>query len=70
MTHRKAIGEKIRTLRRARGWTQETLARKTKMDSGYLSTLELGQVTISMDNLLKIARALKTTLSELVQGIE
>jgi transcriptional regulator with XRE-family HTH domain len=70
VTHRKAIGENIRTLRRAKGWTQETLARKTKMDSGYLSTLELGQVTISVDNLLKIAHALKTPISELIKGVE
>ena len=65
MTHRKVIGENIRTLRRARGWTQETLARKTKMNSGYISTLELGQVTVSVDNLVKIAKALKTTPADL-----
>jgi transcriptional regulator with XRE-family HTH domain len=65
VTHRKVIGENIRTLRRARGWTQETLARKTKMNSGYISTLELGQVTVSVDNLVKIAKALKTTPADL-----
>ena len=70
MTHRKAIGENIRNLRRAKGWTQEKLARLTKLTSGYLSTVELGQENISVDNLAKIARALKTTLAELVKGIE
>ena len=69
MTHRKAIGENIRTLRLAKGWTQETLARRTRLTSGYLSTVELGQENISVDNLAKIARALKTTLGELVKEI-
>ena len=70
MTHRKVLGENIRTLRRAKEWTQETLARKTKLTSGYISTVELGQETISVDNLLTIAKALKTPLAELIKGIE
>jgi len=69
VTHRKVIGENIRTLRLAKGWTQEKLARQTKLTSGYLSTVELGQENISVDNLAKIARALKTTLTELVKEI-
>jgi transcriptional regulator with XRE-family HTH domain len=70
VTHRKVIGENIRNLRRAKGWPQEKLARLTKLTSGYLSTVELGQENISVDNLAKIARALKTTLAELVKEIE
>lgn len=69
MTARKALGENIRTLRRAKGLTQQQLARKTILTSGYISTVELGQETISVDNLLSVAKALKTTASELLKEI-
>lgn len=70
MNHEKVIGENIRTLRRAKGWTQETLARKCRMNSDHLSTIELGTVNVSIVTLIKIAKALKSSVAELIKGAE
>jgi transcriptional regulator with XRE-family HTH domain len=70
VNHEKVIGENIRTLRRAKGWTQETLARKCRMNSDHLSTIELGTVNVSIVTLIKIAKALKSSVAELIKGAE
>jgi XRE family transcriptional regulator, regulator of sulfur utilization len=66
----KVIGENIRTMRRAKGWTQETLARKCRMNSDHISTIELGTVNVSIITLIRIARALKSSVAELIKGAE
>ncbi|WP_397330588.1 helix-turn-helix domain-containing protein [Paenibacillus polymyxa] len=37
-----AVGNRIRALRKQRGWTQEQLAEKAKLHYSYLSSLERG----------------------------
>jgi ribosome-binding protein aMBF1 (putative translation factor) len=69
VNHRKTVGENIRAARKSCGWSQEKLAIRAKMNKDYLSTLELGQVNVSLDMLIKISKALKVPFSELVKGI-
>jgi transcriptional regulator with XRE-family HTH domain len=69
MIHRKVLGKNLRSLRRAKKLTQEQLARKCRVTSDYISMLEHGRANIGLDNLIKITRALKTTLSELLKEI-
>lgn len=66
----KVIGENIRTARKAKGWTQETLARKCKMNSDHISTIELGTVNVTIGSLLHIAKALNSSVAELIKGAE
>jgi len=70
MTHRKVLGENLRSLRLAKGLTQEQLARKSKVTSDYISMLEHARANVGLDNLIKIARALKTPLAELIKGCD
>ncbi len=70
MLHRKMIGENIRAARLEKGWSQEKLAIRAKMNSDYLSTLERGLVNVSVDKLMKISKALRTPFSELVKGLD
>ncbi len=46
-------------MRVKRGFTQEKLASKCEMHDNYISKVELGRVSIGIDNLVKIAKALK-----------
>ncbi len=70
MQHRKSIGENIRAARVGKGWTQEMLAVRAKMNSDYLSTLERGLVNVSVDKLMTISKALRVPFSALVKGLD
>ncbi len=61
------VGERVRGLRAQRGMTRKMLAQDSAVSVRYLAQLEQGQGNISISLLLKVATALQTTLSELVQ---
>jgi transcriptional regulator with XRE-family HTH domain len=64
----KKFNTMLRRLREARGMTQADLAKKAKVDQGYISTLEAGQKTNPGINVLKrLARALGVPVTELVR---
>ncbi len=64
------VGERVRTLRAERSMTRKMLAQDSAVSVRYLARLEQGQGNISISLLLKVATALQTTLSELVQTSE
>lgn len=55
---KKFIGNRIRTIRKQRGLTQEELAEKADMMYQYISGVERGSRNISIDSLEKILIAL------------
>jgi transcriptional regulator with XRE-family HTH domain len=67
--HRRALGEAIRIRRKALQYSQERLAEKADLTPAYLSDVERGVETISVDRLVRITKALKVPLAELVRGI-
>ncbi|MFI7481569.1 helix-turn-helix domain-containing protein [Kocuria sp. M1R5S2] len=60
------VRRRIRGLRLARGWSLDTLAARCFLSASTLSRLETGHRRIALDQLVPIARALDTTLDELV----
>ncbi|HIZ36595.1 MAG TPA: XRE family transcriptional regulator [Candidatus Ruania gallistercoris] len=58
---------RIRGLRVARGWTLDTLARRCYLSPSTLSRIETGHQRIALEQLLAIARALGTSLDQLVE---
>jgi transcriptional regulator with XRE-family HTH domain len=60
------LGERIRELRSAKGWTQEDLAGECGLDRSYISGLEVGRRNPTYLNLLKIAKTLDTPLVTLL----
>lgn len=52
------LARKIKLLRAARGWSQETLAALAGLHRNYVSAVERGRVNVGLDNLAKLARAL------------
>jgi len=65
-----AIRARIRGLRISRGWTLDALASRCLMSASTLSRIETGQRRISIDQLVPIARALGTTLDQLVEPVD
>jgi XRE family aerobic/anaerobic benzoate catabolism transcriptional regulator len=64
-----ATGERIRKLRRAKGWRQIDLAEQSDVHEVHISDLERGTREPELRTLSKIACALGTTLSELLKGL-
>lgn len=55
------IGQRVRTLREGRGWSQEELARRTGRHFTYLGRIERGEQNVTVEVLLEVAAALGTT---------
>ncbi|MEO7297341.1 MAG: helix-turn-helix transcriptional regulator [Verrucomicrobiota bacterium] len=60
------MGEAIRRHRKQAGLSQEKLAEKADLHPTYISHLECGKKTIAVDSLIRIAKALKVRLRDLV----
>lgn len=64
------IRQRIRGLRVARGWSLDALAARCYLSPSTLSRIETGHRRIALDQLVPIAKALGTTLDELVESSE
>ena len=64
--NRQLLGQNIRLAREAKGWTQEELAEQADLDRSYIGSIERGERNISFTTLLKLARALKVKLAQLM----
>ena len=64
------IRQRIRGLRAARGWSLDDLARRCHLSPSNLSRIETGHRRIALDQLIPIARALGTTLDQLVESAD
>ena len=59
---RKAMGESIRAMRTAQGWTQEQLALIAGITTANVRSIEAGRYAVNLDVLNKIAEALSAEL--------
>lgn len=58
--------QRIRSARKAKGWSQAELAKRVGMDQAHVSRLENGEVGASIETLSRIARELDVTASQLI----
>lgn len=63
----KRRGVKIKELREARGWTQETLAKKAGVARVTIGRIEIGHSRPSLELVERLAKILKVTLAELLE---
>lgn len=68
--HNKAFGKILRSLRKDRGYTQETLAFESGLDRTYVSLLELGSRSPTLDTIMTLCGALNVSLSHLASEVE
>lgn len=62
---RLALGQRVRELRKARGYSQEGFAMVSGLDRSYFGGVERGQRNVSLDNIASIARALDVPIKDL-----
>jgi transcriptional regulator with XRE-family HTH domain len=61
------VRKRIRALRVAQGWSLEDLAARAQLSQSTLSRIENGQRRLALDQLVTLARALDTSLDQLVE---
>jgi transcriptional regulator with XRE-family HTH domain len=66
----KALGQRIRELRKDQGYSQEAFADKCGVHRTFMGTIERGESNLSFKNILKVATTLGISLSALFQDIE
>jgi transcriptional regulator with XRE-family HTH domain len=65
-----AVGQVLCEARDEAGLTQEELAARAGMDRSYVSDVERGEASLSVDRLLRICRALGVKAATIVERIE
>lgn len=64
------IGKRIRQSREQRGLTQEYLAEKLSVSNAYISKIERGKTSISLDRLSEISAVLEQPAEYLLSGAD
>jgi DNA-binding response OmpR family regulator len=67
---REALGSAIRERRKALGLTLSNMSDRTNVSLGYLSQIELGKNSASIETLYRICLALGMKMSELFQAVQ
>lgn len=62
----KRIGLALRSKRESLGWSQETLAFESGLHRTYIGAVERGEKNVTLRNAIRMARAMDTTLSEML----
>lgn len=68
MSTEKMIGQRIRSMRKERNWTQEKLAEEANVSTNHVGNVERADKSVSLHTLDKVAKALNTSLEELSSG--
>lgn len=64
---KKEFGERLRSIRKSKGLSQEGLALTCELDRTYIGGVERGERNISLLNIYKIAEALGVSPRELME---
>ncbi|MBU0978292.1 MAG: helix-turn-helix transcriptional regulator [Patescibacteria group bacterium] len=62
---RKKFGKRLRVLRKSAQLSQEDLGFKANIHRTYIGAVERGEQNVSLDNIYRLAKALKVELKEL-----
>jgi transcriptional regulator with XRE-family HTH domain len=63
------FGDAVRRLRQRKGWSQEELADRAGLHRTYVGGIERGERNVSLVNIGRLARALETSLSALMDEV-
>jgi len=59
------LGQRVRELRKQRGFSQERLGQQSSLSGKFIGEVERGEKSISLDSLYKVAESLAVPLSVL-----
>lgn len=61
-----AFGQNLRSIRKAKGFSQERLAHQTGIDRSYVGKIERGEVNITIEKICLLAECLQCSPKDLV----
>jgi transcriptional regulator with XRE-family HTH domain len=64
------LGQRVRALRKARGWNQDDLAQQSGLGRTYISEIERGLKNPSLKTLLIFAGGFDMPLIQFLEGVE
>jgi transcriptional regulator with XRE-family HTH domain len=64
------VGNRIRNLRKDKGWSQEELAHASGLHVTYIGKLERSEHQLTLESLSKITKALNISLEQFFHGIQ
>jgi y4mF family transcriptional regulator len=64
------LGDELRKAREAKGWTQETLAFEAGVSRNYVSILERGKKSPTVNVLIRVCKALGVKASGVIARVE
>ena len=64
---RKTFGKRVRTLRKSKGYSQESFVDAASLHRTYIGAIERDEQNVSLDNIERIAKALKIQIAELFE---
>ena len=62
----KRFGQKVKSLRLEKGWSQEELAGRADLHRTYIGSIERHERNVSLLNVERIAKALKVNIKDLL----
>ncbi|OGX19813.1 MAG: transcriptional regulator [Omnitrophica WOR_2 bacterium RBG_13_44_8b] len=63
----KKFGENVKKLRKAKGWSQEELSKKSGLHRTYIGSIERGERNVSLINVQRISEALKVFIRDILE---
>lgn len=69
-TPQETLGATVRELRTALGISQEALAEHCDLHRTYIGGIERGERNVSLENIVRLATALRVTPSKLLERIK
>jgi transcriptional regulator with XRE-family HTH domain len=63
------LGDRIRKLRRKKGWSQEEFAGISGLHRTYIGAVERGEKNLTISTIHTLAKTLDTTIAQLFRGI-
>lgn len=64
------FGTRVRSLRQAKGYSQEAFAAVANIDRGTFGKLERGEINVGLVSIARIAVGLEIELEQLLRGVE
>ncbi len=64
----KALGQRVRAMRDARGWTLEKAAEATNLDLKHFQKIEAGKLNVTLVTLVRLAEGFGEPMERLFRG--
>jgi transcriptional regulator with XRE-family HTH domain len=66
----KKLGERIRVIRKERGYSQEELGDRADLHTNHIGAIERGENNVTLESIIKVCKGLNISLEELFRYVD